>query len=35
MKEQVKNTYQMIKRQENYLKVVNELSKKAEVKKYY
>ena len=35
MKEQVKSTYQMIKRQENYLKVVNELSKKAEVKKYY
>ena len=35
MKEQVKNTYQMIKRQENYLKVVNELAKKAEVKKYY
>ena len=34
-KEQVKSTYEMLKRQEKYLDLVNELSKDAEVKKYY
>lgn len=35
VKDQVRSTYEMIKRQEKYLDIVNELSKKSEVKKYY
>ena len=35
MKEQVRSTYEMVKRQEKYLEIINDLTKKAEVKKYY
>ncbi|WP_297281158.1 peptidylprolyl isomerase [uncultured Anaerococcus sp.] len=35
MKDQVKSTYEMVKRQEKYLEIINNLMKKAEVKKYY
>lgn len=35
IKDQVRNTYEMKKRQDKYLEKVAELSKKAEVKKYY
>ncbi len=35
IKDQVRNTYEMVKRQEKYLEVINELAKDAEVKKYY
>lgn len=35
IKDQVKSTYEMVKRQEKYLNLVSELAKKAEVKKYY
>ena len=35
IKDNVRSTYEMIKRQEKYLELVNELYKKSEVKKYY
>ena len=35
IKEQVKSTYEMGKRQDKYLEVINELLDKSEVKKYY
>lgn len=35
IKDNVRSTYEMIKRQEKYLELVNDLYKKSEVKKYY
>ena len=35
IKDQVRNTYEMVKRQEKYLEIIGEFSKDAEVKKYY
>ena len=35
VKDQVYQTYLMVKRQEKYLEKLNEISKDAEVKKYY
>ncbi len=35
IKDNIRSTYEMIKRQEKYLELVNELYKKSEVKKYY
>ncbi|WP_296141446.1 peptidylprolyl isomerase [uncultured Anaerococcus sp.] len=35
VKDQVRSTYEMLKRQEKYMDLANDLSKNAEVKKYY